>query len=115
MSTAFLAWPVAIFDRIAPREEASSWYEFQMAQAFWFGAISWGVGLLALAWPLLLSFLIPNVLLTIWLYAVAMLADVALFVVWIVLAIRYSRKAARGDLFDVPWVTRLTGASSHKR
>jgi hypothetical protein len=86
-----------------------------MKQALWFGLVSSAVGLVALAWPLLLTLAIPNVLFTIWVYVVAMVLDVALFVLWAVLALRYSRRASQGDLFDVPWVVRLTGASSYKR
>ncbi|MBV8489829.1 MAG: hypothetical protein JO199_04790 [Candidatus Eremiobacteraeota bacterium] len=86
-----------------------------MKQAFWFGVLSYGLGFVALAWPLVLSLVIPNVLFTIWIYVVAMIGDVGLFCLWLVLAIRYSRRAGQGDLFDVPWVVRLTGASSYKR
>ena len=77
-SAAYLAWPVAVYDRIAPRGGASAWYVFHMKQAFWFGALSWAVGLAALFWPLLLSLVVPNVLATIWIYAFAMAVDVAL-------------------------------------
>jgi MFS family permease len=108
-------WPIALYERIAPREEASSWYRFQMRQALWFGLIASGIGIAALFWPLLASFVITNVAATIWLYVLAMLVDIGLFVVWLVLAMRYNRRAARGELFDVPWVVRLTGASSQKR
>ena len=86
-----------------------------MRQALWFGNLSWGIGVAALFWPLLASFLVTNVAVTIWLYAFALLIDTVLFFVWLVLAVRYSRRAAAGELFDVPWVVRLTGASSHKR
>jgi uncharacterized Tic20 family protein len=64
---------------------------------------------------LLASFLISNVAAMIWLYVFAMVVDLALLILWLVLAARYSRRAANGELFDVPWVARLTGASSHKR
>lgn len=86
-----------------------------MKQAFWFGLVSWSAGLLALAWPLLLSFVIPSPVVTVWVYVLAIAIDMALFIAWCVLAIRYSRRAGQGDLFDVPWVVRLTGASSYKR
>jgi hypothetical protein len=115
VSTAYYAWPIAIADRIAPRPESTSWFRFHMHQAFWFGAISFAVGMVALCWPLLASFVVTSVAVTIWLYAVAMLADVGLFVMWLVLAVRYARRSSRGELFDVPWVVRLTGASSRKR
>jgi hypothetical protein len=86
-----------------------------MRQALWFGNIAAAIGLAGLFWPLLASFFITNVVVTIWVYAIAMLADTVLVVIWIVLASRYSRRAGRGELFDVPWVARLTGATSGKR
>lgn len=60
-------------------------------------------------WPLLLSVVLTNVTATIWIYVFAMLADIALFVLWLVLAIRYSQRAARGELFEIPVVSRFTG------
>jgi MFS family permease len=86
-----------------------------MRQALWFGLLSTGIGLGALGWPLLASALIGNVAATIWIYAFAMLADVALFAWWLVLALRYARRADRGELFEVPLVSRLKGALSRKR
>jgi len=86
-----------------------------MRQALWFGLEAAAIGFVALVWPLLGSFFITNVTAMIWVYAIAMVADVALLVVWLVLAARYSRRAGNGELFDVPWVLRLTGASSQKR
>jgi len=72
------------------------------------------VGLAALLWPLVLSTLIGNVVATLWIYGLAMAIDLTLLVVWIVLALRYSQRAGRGQLFDVPWVARLTGTSVRK-
>jgi hypothetical protein len=114
VSLAYLAWPIAVYDRIAPREDVSSWFRFQMRQALWFGNFAVAIAFVALLWPLLASFIIPDATFTIWIYAVAMVADVVLFVGWLVLALRYSRRAAHGDLFDVPWVVRLTGTRSQK-
>jgi hypothetical protein len=85
-----------------------------MRQALGFGILSSVVGLAALLWPLVLSTLIGNVVATLWIYGLAMLIDLALLVVWIVLALRYSQRAGRGELFDVPWVARLTGTSVRK-
>jgi hypothetical protein len=114
VSLAYLAWPIALYDRIAPREEVSNWYRFQMRQALWFGNCGVSIAFVALVWPLLASFLVTDVGITIWLYAFAMLLDLAIFVVWLVLALRYSRRAAHGEMFDVPWVARLTGTRSQK-
>lgn len=105
---------MAILERVTPRPEASGWFRFHMRQALGFGILSSAIGLAALLWPLVLSGLIANVVATLWIYGVAMLVDLALLVVWMVLAIRYSQRAARGELFDVPWVARLTGTSAGK-
>lgn len=114
MSIAYLAWPVALYECVAPREEASRWYHFHMRQALWFGIISSVVGLGALLWPLVASIFIASAVVTIWLYAVAMAIDVVLLGLWAILSIRYAQRAGAGQLFDVPWVTRLTGVTSRK-
>jgi hypothetical protein len=85
-----------------------------MRQALGFGILSSAIGLVALLWPLLLSALVANVVATLWIYGIAMIVDLALLVLWIVLAVRYSQRAARGELFDVPWVARLTGTSARR-
>ena len=85
-----------------PRPEASQWFRLQIAQALWFGVVSSLVGLAALLWPLLFSLLVPNLSAVLWVYGLAMAVDCALFVVWLVLAMRYSQRAARGALFELP-------------
>lgn len=115
VAVAYAVWPLALYNAIAPRPESSSWYRFHMRQALWFGLGSAAIGFVALMWPLLASFFITNVTAMIWVYAFAMLVDAALFTLWLVLVARYSRRASNGELFDVPWVARLTGASSQKR
>ena len=62
-------------------------------------------------WPLVLSSLVSSIGATIWIYALALLLDCALLVVWLVLAMRYSRRAGRGEFFVIPWVARLTGGT----
>lgn len=86
-----------------------------MRQALWFGLEAAVIGVIALVWPLLASFFISSVTAMLWIYGFAMFLDVVLLAFWLVLAARYSRRAGNGELFDVPWVVRLTGASSQKR
>ena len=107
-------WPVAVYDRIAPRPEASNWYRFHLRQALWFGNIAATIALLAFLWPLLLSFVVSSVVATIWIYAFAMLLDIALFVLWMIAAMRYSQRASSGEFFDVPWIARVTGKPTQK-
>lgn len=85
-----------------------------MRQALWFGNVALLIALIAFAWPLVVSFVVGNIAVTLWLYGFAMLLDAALFVWWLVLAIRYSRRAAGGELFTIPMVAPLTGTWSRK-
>lgn len=103
---AYLVWPVAVYDRIAPRPEASNWYRVHLRQALKFGNRAALAALVAFLWPLLLSFFVTSVVATIWIYVIAMLIDIALFVLWLVAAIRYSQRAGRGELFEIPWLSR---------
>jgi len=99
---------------MTPRPEASSWFRFHMRQALGFGILSSVVGFAALLWPLLVSLVASNVVATLWIYGIAMLADLVLLAMWVLLAARYSQRAGRGELFEVPWVARLTGTSVRK-
>ena len=69
-------------------------------------------GLFALLWPLVLASFVANVGATLWIYGLALAIDVTLLVGWIVLALRYSRRAARGEFFVIPWVARVTGSAN---
>ena len=100
---------MAVYALIEPRPDASHWYRYHLRQALWFGIMSAAVGIVAFAWPLIPTVFIGSALATIWLYVLAMVIDVALFVLWLTLAIRYSQRAGRGELFEIPWVARLTG------
>ena len=62
-------------------------------------AALWGTA--ALLWPLILSLLIGNATATIVMYAVAMIADIVLFTAWLARALRYSRRASRGETFSL--------------
>lgn len=66
-------------------------------------------------WPLIISLAVTNLIATIWIYVLAMLVDIALFVLWLVLAIRYSQQAARGELFEIPVVSKITGGLTGTR
>jgi hypothetical protein len=111
VSLAYIVWPFALYERVASRSGASAWYQFHLRQALWFGGLFAVAGFVALVWPLLASFILTGILTTIVIYVAAMVLDLALFVLWFVLAVRYSRRAADGELFDIPWVARITGTS----
>lgn len=101
---AYLVWPLALYERIAPRRDVSSWYRVHMRQAFRFGGLTLVAGAIALLWPMLASFFVSAVPLTIGLYAVAMLIDAILFAAWLVLALRYARRAGAGEFFTIDWL-----------
>jgi Na+/alanine symporter len=65
-------------------------------------------------WPLVLSLIFGNIGATLWIYGIAIFADSTLFVLWLVLAMRYSQRAARGELFSVPLAARITGTTLPK-
>ncbi len=111
MALAYLAWPIALLDRIAPREAASSWYRGQMHQARWFGGAALAIAAAAILWPFLLSAVVPNTTAIIAFYILALAIDLVLLVVWLVAALRYSRRAAHGEWFEIPWLRRSRGRS----
>jgi hypothetical protein len=103
-----------LVDRVAPRTETSRWYRFHLHQARWFGAFFAGAGFVALLWPLVLSMAVANLTATLWIYGLAILADITLFVLWLVLAMHYSQRAGNGELFEIPWIARVTGSAARK-
>ncbi len=72
------------------------------------------MALVALAWPLVVSGVISSPTVVIWLYAIAFMQDLALFVLWVVLVMRYSQSAGRGELFEIPLVSRIAGTTIQK-
>jgi predicted Na+-dependent transporter len=80
-----------------------------MRQALGFGNVFALAAFAALLWPLVAGLAVQNVVATIVMYGLAMLLDVALISLWLVLAVRYSRRAAAGALFAVPWLARMKG------
>jgi hypothetical protein len=85
-----------------------------MKQARWFGALVAVIGFVALFWPLAFSLIVSNPTATLWIYGVAIIADLALLVLWLVLAIRYSQRAGNAELFNIPWIARMTGRTAQK-
>jgi hypothetical protein len=108
---AYVVWPLAIYARVVPRPDSTGWLKFHVNQALWFGNIAAALAFIAFAWPLALSNVFGSTLATLWIYGLAILLDGALFVLWLILAIRYSQQAGRGELFDIPWVARITGTA----
>jgi antibiotic biosynthesis monooxygenase (ABM) superfamily enzyme len=70
-------------------------------QAVQFGNRWLAIGAALLLWPLFASLLAGNATIVIVLYVFAIALDIALFVVWLRAALRYSRQAARGETFSL--------------
>jgi hypothetical protein len=90
------------------REPASSWYRFHVAQAVAYGLYVCAIALAALLWPLFVSLIFANGIAVLWIYAVALLVDIALFAIWLMVAVGYSKQAARGKMFEISRIARLT-------
>ena len=96
-----MLWPAALYEYSIEREPASSWYRQQIRQALAFG-LRWTLwGSIALVWPLALSLLARSIVATLVFYTVAFVLDAVLFAVWLVRALRYSKRAARGETFTL--------------
>ena len=70
-----------------------------MRQALQFGGLWAAIAAAALIWPLLASLLARDVTATLVVYSIAIALDAVLFVIWVRAALRYSRRAARGETF----------------
>ena len=114
---------MALYETFAIRESKSNWFEFHTRQALWFGILAGVVAFVALAWPLVISAVVASfapaaggtITATIWIYVVAMLLDLAVFGVILSLAAGYSRRASRGEMFEIPLVSQITRRVGVKR
>lgn len=112
---------MAVYEAVAVREAKSDWFQFHTRQALWFGILAGAAAFVALVWPLILTGIVGAVAggsvigATIWIYAFAFLADIAVFAVVLTLALRYSRRAAAGEMFEIPIVSEITRRVGVKR
>ncbi len=112
----YLVWPAALYEQFVEREPASSWYRLQVRQAAGFGTRWTLLGIGALFWPLVVSLLAGNATLTIVVYSVAILLDCRLFAAWLRQAVRYSKRAARGETFSLErsWTASVIGVPAKR-
>ena len=113
---------MAAYEAFVVREQKSHWLQIHIRQALWFGILAGTVALVALVWPLVLTAIVgatapPSALIgaTIWIYVLAFILDLAVFAIFLILALRYSRRAARGEMFEVPYVAPITRRVGVKR
>jgi len=96
-------WPLAILELLRSQHEGSLWMRLHSRQAVVFGALASIVFVVLFAVPLIVSFFVfssTGAIIT--LYVVAMAVDVLFGLSILVLAIYYSIRASRGELFDIP-------------
>ena len=112
---------MALYETVAVREAKSNWLQFHTRQALWFGILAGAAAFVALVWPLLITGLIGAsgsgavIAATIWIYVLAFVIDITLFAVVLTLALRYSRRAAQGEMFEIPIVSGITRRVGVKR
>ncbi|GAC1657513.1 MAG: hypothetical protein NVS9B12_09630 [Vulcanimicrobiaceae bacterium] len=117
----YLIWPMAVYETFVVRESKSNWFEFHTRQALWFGILAGAGVLVAFSWPVVVSAAIAGVLTgpalgaIIWIYAFAILIDFAVFAIALTYAVRSSRRAARGEMFEIPLVSKITRRVGVKR
>lgn len=117
----YLIWPMAFYETFSVRDTKSNWFEFHTRQALWFGILAGTVALVAFLWPLVLSAVVAGLApgasigATIWIYALAIVIDFVVFAVLLTFAVRYSRRAARGEMFEIPLVSQITRRVGVKR
>lgn len=97
----YLLWPAALYEYFAEREPASHWYRLQVRQALRFGLTWSAIGLAALLWPLVFSLLVGSMPATVAAYTLAIVVDIAVFVIWLRRAVGYSKRARRGETFNI--------------
>ena len=112
---------MAVYETLAVKEQQSNWFQFHTRQALWFGILAAAAAFVALLWPLLASAIVGTLAggavvgATLWIYGLAFLVDLAVFAVVLVLAVGYSRRAARGEMFEIPVVRSITRRVGVKR
>ena len=85
----------------------------QLSKSLSFGLFVSLVGFVALLWPLIVSLIFPNATGVLWIYGIAFIVDILLLAVWVLMAVGYSKQAARGKMFEIArlatWTRRLAG------
>jgi uncharacterized membrane protein len=106
-ATGYLLWPVAFADFVREGDDGTLWARFHSRQAFVFGALSFVAFLVVLALPLVAVLATPAITTgtTIAIYIAGLIADALAVITITVLTVRFSARAARGELFEIPLVS----------
>ena len=105
----YLVWPLALVDIVREAPNASQWERIHARQAAVFGIAGTLAYVAVLALPLLVVIATPGVTTTVVVavYAAGMIADLAGALLLLGLALYYSGRASRGELFAIPIVTAI--------
>jgi len=106
-ATGYLVWPLALVDIVREAPNVPQWERIHARQAAVFGIAGTLGYLLLLTLPLLVVIADPGIstTLVVAVYAAGIVADLVAAVVLFGLALYYSGKASRGELFTIPVVT----------
>jgi uncharacterized membrane protein len=103
-------WPLAILEVLRSQREGSLWMRLHSRQAVVFGALASVAFVVLFSVPLIVSlFVFSSTGAIIVLYSIALGVDGLFGLSILVMAISYSVRASRGELFDIPVATAISG------
>jgi len=100
-------WPLALANIVREGDDDTIWARLHARQAFVLGFIASLTYLVVLAFPLIAVIAVPSISTgaTIVVYTFGLVADVIVGIIFLLVGLRYSARAARGELFSIPIVT----------
>ena len=107
-STAYFIWPLALAALVREDPAASRWTRIHTRQALTFGLVASIGFVVVMALPLLAVIVAGGAIstgVTVGVYSLGMALDLIVFIVLTVCAFSYAARAARGELFTIPFVS----------
>jgi uncharacterized membrane protein len=108
-SSAYLVWPLALAALLRENPAASRWSRIHTRQALTFGLAATIGYLILLALPMFVVIGDAGIStgLTVIVYTAGLLLDAIVFVALAYFAFSYAARAARGELFTIPLVSKI--------
>ena len=108
-SSAYLVWPLALAALLREDPAASRWSRIHTRQALTFGLAATVGYLVLLALPLLVVLADSAISTgtTVVVYSAGLVLDLIAFIALSYLAFSYAARAARGELFTIPFVSNI--------
>ncbi len=106
-ATGYLVWPISLFGLAREAPGASTWSRIHTRQAATYGLIV-TLGYVALmALPLIVVMSLPSISTgaTVLVYEAGLVADLVVFCLVAAATVGYARRASRGELFAIPFVS----------